>query len=125
MTLRNHFSVRTLALSLLLAVPLCGLGCWEPELKNAEIGCGLDPNVSPKCPNRDAAPPSPDGAADGGSTVADGGGVNDTAPVSPDSAPDATAKADAPVADAPVADRAATDADSPDDGAPGSDALID
>ena len=130
MTLRNHSSARTLTFSLLLALPLCVLGCWEPELKNAEIGCGLDPNVSPKCPNRDADPPSPDGAADSGSAAADAGDVNDTTPVSPDSTPDAMTAADAPVADAAVADSAvdspaATDANSPNDSASGSDALVD
>lgn len=142
MTLRNQFSVRTLTLSLLLAAPLVGTGCWEPKLKDAEIGCGVDANANPKCPNRppaEAGPPSPDGLGDGGQ--ADGGlGPDtlppspDTTPVSPDTAPispdTAIDKASTPdlAVDTPVADTAVdrpVDSNPRTDSAPGSDALTD
>jgi hypothetical protein len=144
MTLRNQTTVRTLTLSLLLAAPLVGIGCWEPELKDAEIGCGVDAMVNAKCPNRppvEAGPPSPDGSGDGGQ--ADGGPGPDTAPpspdtvpVTPDTAPISTDSAvdqpslsdlavDTSIADSAVDRPIATDSNTRGDSAPGSDALTD
>lgn len=125
MTLRKQLSVRTLVLSLLLAFPFVGVGCWEPDLKDAEIGCGLDAYASPKCPNRpatEAGPPSPDGLGDGGVRAETGNPVPDTAPPGPDTAPisadSAADQAFTPdlAVDTPVADSAS---------ARGSDALTD
>jgi hypothetical protein len=128
MTLRKHISMRTLFLSLLLATPFLGVACLDPELKDAEIGCGVDAMVNAKCPNRppvEAGPPTPDAS-----------------PVTPDSAiedPDApTVPADTaadqavvPVTpDASLADRAIdgpglTGSDGRPDGLPGSDVTLD
>jgi hypothetical protein len=86
----NCFSVRKLGFSLCLASLFLGLACWEPKLKDAEMGCGLDPNASPKCPNRpavDAGSASPDGSGDGGAAM-------DTSAASIDSAPGNDASSD-------------------------------
>jgi hypothetical protein len=109
MTLRNHSTMRTIVLSLLLAGPLAGLGCWQPDLKDAEIGCGVDANASPKCPNRppvDAGPPTPDASGevgpDGGPLAPDTGAKPDTTPALPDSGVDQATIVDAPPADSAI-----------------------
>lgn len=64
MTLRKNSPMRTLLLSLLFATPFLGVACLDPDLQDAEIGCGVDAMVNAKCPNRppvEAGPPSPDG----------------------------------------------------------------
>jgi hypothetical protein len=132
MTLRNHSTMRTIALTLLLAGPLAGLGCWKPELKDAEIGCGVDANASPKCPNRppvEAGPPTPDASGevgpDSGPLTPDTGAKPDTAPVLPDSGVDQAIIADAPSADSAVDKSAAVDADNKKDVGSASDATVD
>jgi hypothetical protein len=104
---QNYFSVRKLAFSLCLGSLFLGLACWEPKLKDAEMGCGLDPNASPKCPNRpaaDAAPASPDGAGNGGAALDTAATKSDTEPAAVDSAIDWATATDA--AAAPAADSA-------------------
>jgi hypothetical protein len=62
MTQQTLSSTRRIVLALSLAAFGLGVGCWKPEMEDAEIGCGLDANVNAKCPNRppaDAALPSP------------------------------------------------------------------
>jgi hypothetical protein len=131
MTLRKHTSMRTLFLSLLLATPFLGVACLAPDLKDAEIGCGVDAMVNGKCPNRppvEAGPPSPDASPDAGVTP-DSAIIEPDAPtVTADTAPD---QAVVPVApDASLADRTSdgpglTGSDSRPDGLLGSDATLD
>lgn len=107
MTLRNYISMRTLFLSLLLATPFTGVACLDPELKDAEIGCGVDAMVNAKCPNRppvEAGPPSPDSSPDSG-VAPDGDIESPDVPSAPtDTPPD---QAVIPVTpDASLADRA-------------------
>jgi hypothetical protein len=121
MTLRNHVSMRTLFLSLLLATPFMGVACLEPQLYDAEIGCGVDAMVNAKCPNRppvEAGPPSPDASPDGGVTPDALGGPGDLAIAPADAAADQAVVPGG--ADASLADRAI---DSP--GLTGSDATRD
>lgn len=89
MTQQTLSSVRRIVLALSFAALGLGTGCWTPELKDAEIGCGLDANVNAKCPNRppvdaalaspadasvapDTAPPGIDSSG-GGATAIDSG----------------------------------------------------
>jgi hypothetical protein len=44
------------AASLLMAAQVFGTGCWLTYAQDAEIGCGVNAQVNPKCPNRPMAP---------------------------------------------------------------------
>jgi hypothetical protein len=131
MTLRKHTSMRTLFLSLLLATPFLGVACLDPELKDAEIGCGVDAMVNAKCPNRppvEAGPPTPDASPDAG-VIPDSAIEEPDVPAVP--ADTAADQAVVPVTpDASLADRAIdgpglTGSDSRPDGFLGSDATLD
>lgn len=149
MTQQTVSSARRIVLALSLASLGLGAGCWKPELKDAEIGCGVDANVNAKCPNRtpvdapvtgpadtnvvpDTAAPKADAAA-GADAPTDTSVTSDTAPPKVDAAAGAetptASSMDAGVAldtSAPSVDTASgADASAPMDGAAAIDGGID
>ncbi len=61
---QQTLSVRRIVLALSLASLGLAAGCWKPEIKDAELGCGVDANVSAKCPNHTPVDAPVTGAAD-------------------------------------------------------------
>lgn len=138
MNLRNLSVLRLLFFPLLLAAPVVGIACLEPEIYDTEMGCGVDPNINPKCPNRpatDAGPASPDGAKEVGADTGEAGTVTpdtgakvDTPPSPADTAVDLTPAPDArdaPSVDTSVDKPAVVAPDASDDSAPAGDASVD
>ena len=64
--------LRLLMNGCLLLVLASVSGCWLSHAENAEIGCGVDAQVSAKCPNR------PDASVDAGTVDAALNGVDAT-----------------------------------------------